>query len=364
MRHILIATSALLGLCAVAPAAAQVDRYGGVGTYAQPVPQQPQSSRVLTWTGKTIPPQSPPQAGGYGYPRYVQARPAYGAQLQPAPYAQSRGAPPAPYAVERRATMYPQARPPQYAPQYGYAPQPQAAAPQQPMTPYGYAAQMPPPQQPYYAPQAPQPPQPPQAPQAPQQAQATFTQPFQPQPYFAPAPGAPMAAPGSTATAPSGVYPTNTVPPQLAGPGSLPPQVAQPLVNNPQALSPQGMPPAPPTSIYAPPPQARISEPTPLPNAQPDPTDPREPQRVAMMSAAQPQTARYYSLHRQFGLRPDPTPAPVSDADAQSVELVSSIDSGVGGEPSSEPRNRVVRTNGKTGTAILRGARDADPDDN
>lgn len=170
--------------------------------------------------------------------------------------------------------------------------------------------------------------------------QAAYPSPYQPQPYFAPAPAPAPAAPGSSATAPSGVYPPNTVPPQLASPFAVPPQQAAPLVGSPQ----------PPVSIYGPP-QARM----------PGPTDPGQPQRIAA-NTAQPQAARYYSVHRPFGLQPDPAPA--AAAEGQPVELVSSIDSGVGAEPASEPRNRVVQTRGKAGTTVLRGPRDADPDAN
>lgn len=319
MRQALIAATMTLAVSAGAiPAHAQMDRYGGQGSYAAPMPQ-PSASRVLSWPGKAVPPQSPPQAGGYGYPRYVQAQPAYGAQLQPAPYAQSRGAPPAPYAVERRAAMYPQ-------------PQPAYAYPQPP----AYPQQVQPQQQ-----------------QA--RPQAAYPSPYQAQPYYAPAPMAPPNAPGSTATAPTGVYPANTVPPQLAYPMAVPPQAAQPLVNNAA--------PAPPTSIYAPPPQAQTSQ-SQTGQGQSDPTDPRQPQRVAMNTAPAPvQTARLYSLHRQFGLQPDPTPTPAPDEERQTVELVSSIDSGVGGEPQAEPRNRVIQTKGRT-TAVLRSASNADPDAN
>jgi hypothetical protein len=354
MRSLIIATTALVGLAAT-PAMAQADRYGGVSTYAPPQSQAPQpaSARVLQWGGKTIPAQSVPQYGGYGYPRYFQARPAYGAQLGPAPYAQDRGAPPAPYQVERRAQMYPGApQQPQayaaYPAQPAYPPQP--AYPAQPAYPPQAAApQMAPPVQPYYGRQI-------AGAAQPQAGQASYPSPYQTQPYYAPAPTAAAPPPGSTATAPSGVYPTNTVPPQLAGPNVIPPQVAQPLVTNPQAP-----PPAPPTSIYAPPPTARIGEGSPLPAAQPDPTDPRENQRVAMNTAQPAQTARYYSLHRQFGLQPDPTPPLPADDAADAVELVSSIDSGVGVEPAPETRTKVVQTTkGKTTTAILRGARDDD----
>ena len=58
-----------------------------------------------------------------------------------------------------------------------------------------------------------------------------------------------------------------------------------------------------------------------------------------------------------------PTPTPAPDEERQTVELVSSIDSGVGGEPQAEPRNRVIQAKGKT-TAVLRGASTADPDAN
>jgi hypothetical protein len=345
MRQFLVAAAVVLAGAGGA-VAQSVDRYGGVGNYPMPAAAS-QPARVLSWPGKQIAPTSPPQVGGYGYPRYVQAQPAYGNnQLAPAPYAQGRGAPPAPYQVDRRMAMYPQPRyaQPQYAaPQYAT---PQYAAPQ-----YGY-----PQPRPYASPAQPQAPQPPRPAVAPQ---ASYPSPYQPQPYYAPAPAAAPRAPGSTATAPSGVYPPNTVPPQLAGPNALPPQVAQPMVANPQL----------PSSIYAPPPPP---PPPPAPAqgtatgavTQADPTDPRQPQRVAMNTAEVPvQTARHYSLHRQYGLEPDPTPPPPPDEGA-TVELVSPIDSGVGGEPETQPRNKVIQTKGKTGTAIVRAAREADPDVN
>jgi hypothetical protein len=86
-------------------------------------------------------------------------------------------------------------------------------------------------------------------------------------------------------------------------------------------------------------------------------------QQLAAVDAAHAPSARYYSLHRQFGLQPDPTPAPASEQ-GPPVELVSSIDSGVGAEPDASTRNRVIQTNGKTGTVVLRGARDPGADTN
>lgn len=206
------------------------------------------------------------------------------------------------------------------------------AAPPQPYPaayPQAYPAQP-------YAPPAYSPPRPAPPQMAPQ---AAYPSPYQPQPYYAPAPGGPAAPPGSSATAPTGVYPANTVPPNLASPMAVPPQQAQPLVSNPQL----------PNSIYAPPappPPAGV-----LGAAQP---------RRDLAVAAAPQAARYYSLHRQFGLQPDRPPAP--PAEGQPVELVSSIDSGVGDEPLSESRTRVVPASKAKGaqTAALRERRGDD----
>ena len=332
MRFYLLA-SILAATVASGAAAQTVDRYGGGGAYPQtatgPSVAAP-PARVLSWAGKTIPQPAPPQVNGYGYPRYVQARPTYGAQLQPAPYAQDRGAPPAPYQVERRATMYPQPQQQRqaYAPPAGYAyAAPQAYAPPQQQQPY-------PPQQAYApVPQPAQPAQPQQAqgqPMSPEAMaarmgppQASYPSPYQTQPYYAPAPNAPAPTPGSSATAPTGVYPTNTVPPQLAYPQAVSPQQAQPMVTVPVGQA--NLPPA------APPSAQGSSSP------QSDPTDPRQPQRVAMNTASPPnQGARLYSLHRDFGLQPDPTPAPSVD-EGQTVQLVSSIDSGASDASLDEP---------------------------
>lgn len=323
MRSLIIATTALVGLSAAAPALAQADRYGGINTYAPPAAPQPQRQpgRVLTWGGKTIPTQAAPQ-NPYGAAPYAQP---YPAQPHPAQAYPAQAAPPLRGAYPAQAA-YPVQAPPQA---YQGAP-----------------AQMAPPAQPYFGRQiagAGQQPAQRAAPQPP--VQASYPSPYQEQPYFAPAPMAVAPPQGSTATAPTGVYPTNTVPPQLAGPNVIPPQMAQPMVGAPQAPMP-----APPTSIYAPPPQAMA-----------DPTDPRQNQRVAMNTAQPAASARYYSLHRQFGLQPDPTPPLPVDNAADAVQLVSSIDSGVGVEPAPENRTRVVQTtNGKTTTAVVRGARSDD----
>jgi hypothetical protein len=80
-----------------------------------------------------------------------------------------------------------------------------------------------------------------------------------------------------------------------------------------------------------------------------------------MAAAADPNHARYYSLHRQFGLEPDPTP-PMAPAAGQPVELVSSIDAGVGGEPpASASRVRTITTNGKTTRTVVRETTADDP---
>ena len=352
MRPILVLILATTTASAIAASAlAQTaDRYGGYGAYQssgamqQGAPAAP--ARVLSWPGKAVPAAAPPQAAGYAYPRYMQAQPAYGSQLQPAPYAQRRGAPPTPYQMERRATMYPAPAQAAY-----YPPAPQGYAPQ------GYAPQPYPQQQ-----MAPQ-----QQPQM--RPAASYPSPYQAQPYYAPAPGAPAPAPGSTATAPTGVYPANTVPPQLAYPMAVPPQMAAPLVG-PQAQ--QQLP----TSIYASPqgsgPQASAPQAGPMElngstglsgQGRPNTTDPRKEQRVAMNTAAPPvQSARLYSLHREFGMTPDPTPAPTPQG--PTVELVSSIDSGGAPNPDADAADRpatrkITDSTGKTVTAQLRGAASA-----
>ena len=326
MRPFLAFFLAAAGLtAATAPALAQtVDRYGGYGAYPTAGPAQPAPpsapTRVLTWPGKTLPTAPPPQAGGYAYPRYMAAQPAGGGALQPAPYE-----------AQRRAASYPG------APAAYYPPAPQ-----------GYVQALP--AQAYPAPS--------------QQARpvAAYPSPYQAQPYYAPAPRAPAPAPGSTATAPTGVYPPNTVPPQLAYPMAVPPQMAAPLVG--QGQQPQ------PTSIYAAPqafaPQTELNGSSGLSGqARPNPTDPRQDQRVAMNTAAPAQGARLYSLHREFGLTPDPTPA--APPQGQTVELVSSIDSGAAANPDADAADRpatkkLTDSTGKTVVAQLRGPASSSPD--
>ncbi len=78
------------------------------------------------------------------------------------------------------------------------------------------------------------------------------------------------------------------------------------------------------------------------------------------MNTASPpvQSARLYSLHREFGLTPDPTPAPA--AQGQTVELVSSIDSGGAPNPDADApastRKTTTDSTGKTVTTQLRGS--------
>jgi hypothetical protein len=289
---------------AASPALAQApDRYGGYGSY--PSPAQPQAAptpgRVLTWPGKTLP--AAPQAAGPVDPRYGQPQPAAGPQLQPPPYAQVQGP-----AYANTPASYRQPAPQGYAPAQSYRPQPQQ--------------------------------RPPQAGQA-----ATYPSGLRAQPYYAPAPVAPPPATGSTATAPSGVYPANTVPPNIAYPQAVPPQMAAPLVGPSQPL---------PTSIYSPPPAAAATQTV---------ANPGQPQRVAMNTAASAQSARLYSVHRAFGMQPDPTPA--APAPGEAVELVTPIDSGGAPNPAADddrPRVRQTTTaNGKTVTQ-MRGS--SSPSDN
>src|SRR5688572_19165229 len=126
MRHRLTALFALAAVAGAADASAQADRYGGMYAYPMPPPYaqslQQQPGRVLNWPGKSIP--APPTAyypapqGGYGMP------------MQPAPYAQGRGAPPAAYAQQRGAP-YPVH--PAYAGYAGHPPMAYAPYPQQQM---------------------------------------------------------------------------------------------------------------------------------------------------------------------------------------------------------------------------------------
>jgi hypothetical protein len=304
----LFALAALAGL----PAQAQ-DRYGGVNAYA-PVGVQQQPQRVLSWPGKTIP--APPVAPTSPSAYYAGA-PAYGATLQPAPYAQGRGAPIAPYAYQRNTTLYP--------------PQAYAAQPQAPRAPLAY--------QPYPAP-APQaaPPQgyPPPVAYYPVPSYAPG-QPagyapmgvYMPPPNSQPAQAAPAPPqPGApVATAPSGVYPAqpgypqpgypvqglpaNAYPPAPFPQGPVPAApFPTPQAANPQAPQTQSLP-VPPNSIYAPTPQASSGP----------PADPAKPQMVAMNTAPAPGAgSKLYSVHRAFGLEPDhPTVSP--QFFAESVDL-------------------------------------------
>jgi len=300
MRHLSLASTLLAAgfslsavLIAATGAGAQaqpqvVDRYGGVATYPAPAQAQanapPRPSRILTWPGKTIPAAAQPQGAPYA------AQPAYAPQPYPA-------------------QPYPPQQAPGLRPALPAAPQPRPQPAAQPV--------------PQSAPQpAPQP-----------TPQASYQTGYRPQPYYAPAPGSPPPAPGSTATAPSGVYPANTVPPQLAYPLAIPPQYAQPLVTQPQASQPSPAQPnaSQPTSIYDPP-QARSSQPVPA-ASQPAEQSEEARARAMAMNMPPPNRSRLYSVHRQFGLEPDRIPAPAAETGAP-VELVGAIGSGVG--PSAE----------------------------
>jgi hypothetical protein len=174
--------------------------------------------------------------------------------------------------------------------------------------------------------------------------QGAYAPPYQAPFYYAPVPEAPTPTPGSTATAPTGVYPTNTVPAQLGGPQSLPPQVTQPLVSQPLGrANPQPGVPAQAQGAAAP---------------RSDPTDPRQPQRVAMNTSDRP---RLYSVHREFGMTPDPDPLP-GPATGPAVELISPIDSGVNDPPTDNaPAPQKPRTASAAEAAALRGGYSNDP---
>lgn len=305
MRSLAALSLFAAAVAGAAPAVAQ-DRYGGGASYPAPYAQQaPQ--RVLSWPGKTIPaPAPPPTSPSATYAGH----PAYGAVPQPAPYAQGRGAPIAPYAYQRNTTLYP---PQAYSaqPQYAYPP---------PQAPVSYQPYPPPSGQPAPVQGQPQP-------QAQVQPAGAA---YYPVPGYSPAPAggyAPMGVympPPNTqpppATAPSGVYPAqpgyqqpgypaqglpaNAYPPAPFPQGPVPaaPFPAPQAANPPRA--PQAAPqtqnlPVPPNSIYAPTPQANGAEPP-------------QTQMLAMNTAPAPSAgARLYSVHRPFGLEPDhPTVSP------------------------------------------------------
>jgi hypothetical protein len=289
-----LAAVSLLVLAAALPAAAQ-DRYGGMNAYAAPGAQPQQPQRVLSWPGKTIP--APPVAPT-SPSAYYAGNPAYGATLQPAPYAQGRGAPIAPYAYQRNTTIYP---PQAYAPQpYPAQPYPAQPYPQPPQAPVAY--------QPY----------PPQAAQgAPVQGQAGG---YAPMGVYMPPPNNQQQP---TASAPSGVYPAqpgypqpgypvqglpaNAYPPAPFPQGPVPaapfptPQAANPQMGPQMGPQTQNLP-VPPNSIYSPTPQASGAV----------PAEPTQPQLLAMNSAPAPAGgSKLYSVHRPFGLEPDhPTVSP------------------------------------------------------
>lgn len=317
------AASLILLMSAGAAAAQTADRYGA-GTYAAPpayAPAAQRPERVLSWPGKSTTPPAPP-VQQQRYPGYG-GQPAYGAQVQPAPYAQDRGAPVAPYAQQRNATLYP---PQAYAqganPQGAYAPppyaQPQAAygAPPAPIAYYPYPS---PsyglPNAPAAAPAQPMPqtPMPPaQMQPAPQQAAPAAQMPAYPtQPVQAyPTRPAQQTPVPPVATAPSGVYQ-----------GMASPQGLMVLPTFPSASGGAGavMAPAPPTSIYQSPQVQRQVQSQTAPMAAPvaQPTVPgvtgAAPSTATpeMMAAAMPPpnaNARRYSVGRDYGAPPDPVP--------------------------------------------------------
>lgn len=175
---------------------------------------------------------------------------------------------------------------------------------------------------------------------------AAYPSPYQPQAYYAPAPAAAQPTPGSSATAP----------PQMAYPFAIPPQMTQPLVGPPA-------PPQPPASIYAPPPQAPQAPAAPLASS---PAAPDSPEQAAArrMAAAMPPPrpgARLYSVHRQFGMEPDPiAPAAPRSAELQGqpVELAASFKLDPGPDPASQDaadEALAAQAREITRTALLRG---------
>jgi hypothetical protein len=277
-----IARYALLALALAASAAraqTALDRYGGGATYAPPGPQP--SQQFLNWPGKVAPP-----APAVVYMRPTNAPPTYAppAYVLPTPQSYPQtvllNGPPAGYA--------PQAYVPQgYMPQaYVIAGQPPQGAPPMAQTPQVYGQQA-------YAPTS----------YVPQAVAPTFRQPV----------AAVAALPPASYTA------------QASAPTSLAqPATAAPVLQSEAQAEAAASGPALPTSIYAPPPPVQGADAqapqaqTPqaqAPQAQaPQAQAPQAQAPQALAAAAPPpqpagpNSARFYSVHRDYGLTPDAIP--------------------------------------------------------
>lgn len=257
-----IARYALLALALAASAAraqTALDRYGGGTAYAPPGPQP--SQQFLNWPGKVAPP-----APAVIYMRPTYAPPTYAppAYVLPTPQSYPQtvllNGPPAGYA--------PQAYVPQgYMPQaYVIAGQPPQGAPPMAQTPQVYGQQA-------YAPTS----------YVPQAVAPTFRQPAV----------AVAALPPASYTA------------QASAPTSLAqPATAAPVLQGEAQTEAAASGPALPTSIYAPPPPVQGAD-AQAPQAQ-------APQALAAAAPppqpAGPNSARFYAVHRDYGLTPDAIP--------------------------------------------------------
>ncbi|MEW6596551.1 MAG: hypothetical protein AB1429_03540 [Pseudomonadota bacterium] len=247
-----IARHALLALALAASAAraqTALDRYGGGTAYAPPIPQP--SQQFLNWPGKVEP----------AAPAVVYVRPTYAAPAYTAPgYALPAYVTPTPQTYPR--TVLLNGPPAGYAPQ-GYVPQgymPQAyviagqapqGSPPMAQTPQVYGQQV-------YAPTS----------YVPQAIAPTFRQPV----------AAVAALPPASYTA------------QASTPTSLAqPPAAAPVLQSEAEAEAAAAGPALPNSIYAPPPPSQTAAAPP-------------PQPVG------PNSARFYSVHRDYGLTPDAIP--------------------------------------------------------
>lgn len=367
MRRPLVTTALALAALA-APASAQVyDRYGGSAAYAMPAYAQG-PSRVLTWNGKQTqqaPQMAQPQPQAYPQPYPQQGYPQQGYPQQAYAYPQQTAYPPQ--------QAYPQPQPQQgYGyPQQGYYPsiqgrygQPPLGAKRQQQQEQPYSQQMPPyregPQQgmPSYEDM--------QRQKLQQQAMQQSMQPPQPFPIMSTPPqGAWAYQPGY---APQQAYPQQPYPQQAYAqpvPAGYPQPQPYPAQAYPQPAQPQAMPlPADPavtaapttpvqsqplpTSIYAPgPPRAELAPPMPagLPtDVQSQPSGggagatalaSLDYRSLAANDARNP-GVRHYSVHRPFGMSPDPAPIPPVDnqiiiTQPQDADLADTTDLGLRG---------------------------------
>ncbi len=168
---------------------------------------------------------------------------------------------------------------------------------------------------------------PPVQPQPRFQARPTYAQPVQVEAAYAPP--APVAGARSVQPYPGAAAPVRAPYPAARGGQVAAAGVQQPAPQGWSYLTPTGAPAAQPTSIYDPPPPARAS-------AAPAPI-------VQMAAANGQETVRHYSLHREFGMEPDPIPlAPQffgNTADLSQPETP-------------EPQRRTVTADGKSHNAL------------